>query len=427
MWLLSTLFSFEALFVLFLFAGRFKADPRFAVIPVDITALLLVLSMLAGVWVLARRRFLVEADAWQQWLLALAFFAWVLASWYWSPGSEYATQKAVIAFVINLWAMAAAGWIISSDPVRLVRFLTAIVLFACWVAVETVLLLRNGGAVAFVTAFGGDYLGIGSVLSFAAIVLFSFVMTGRRPWWQIMTAMALCISFIAMMFPVGGRGPIIATVAAMFTGVGWVAVRRRRLFKVSARGKSLVVLGIVAVVVLVVRMVESGEYALAAQRFMVLAESGMGDSAGVRWYYYTSTLGIISEHPWIGVGVGGWPVAMGLGFGRDYPHNLFLEVFAEQGMLGVVVLLTLLVHAAWLAVRRNGAMSTPQGFAAILLVVSAFISAMFSGDIGDNRVLFCLLGLCAASTDVWAQGMPTGRGATGPSEPPRKNGRSRVD
>lgn len=102
-------FSFEALFVLFLFAGRFKADPRFAVIPVDITALLLVLSMLAGVWVLARRRFLVEADAWQQWLLALAFFAWVLASWYWSPGSEYATQKAVIAFVINLWAMAAAG------------------------------------------------------------------------------------------------------------------------------------------------------------------------------------------------------------------------------------------------------------------------------------------------------------------------------
>ena len=72
-------------------------------------------------------------------------------------------------------------------------------------------------------------------------------------------------------------------------------------------------------------------------------------------------------------------------------------------------------------------MSTPQGFAAILLVVSAFISAMFSGDIGDNRVLFCLLGLCAASTDVWAQGMPTGRGATGPSEPPRKNGRSRVD
>ncbi len=66
-------------------------------------------------------------------------------------------QKATLAFVVNLWAMAAAGLIVAGDPARLDRLLLALVLFAAWVAVETLLLLRDGGAVAFVAAFGGDY------------------------------------------------------------------------------------------------------------------------------------------------------------------------------------------------------------------------------------------------------------------------------
>ena len=396
--LLSVLWSFEILFVLFLFAGRFKADPRFAAVPVDITLLLLLASLVAGLVVLLRAGMMVGRHAWLQWLLALALFAWVLGSWLWSPGGGYATQKATLAFVVNLWAMAAAGLIVAGDPARLDRLLLALVLFAAWVAVETLLLLRDGGAVAFVAAFGGDYLGIGSVLSFAVIVLVMFVVGRRRPWWLIAACMASSIGLIALMFPVGGRGPIAATLAALLAGVVLAPLRGRRSFPISGRGKLVVAFGVVATIAVVLRILESGDYALAAERFLVLAESGMGESAGVRWYYYVSSLGIIADHPWIGVGAGGWPVAMGMGSIRDYPHNLFLEVLAEQGLVGGALLCALLGYSGWLVFRRDGALSTQAGFTATLLAVSAFVSAMVSGDISDNRVLFCMLGLCAAAS-----------------------------
>ncbi len=393
-------------FVLFLFAGRFKADPRFSSVPVDLTALLFVASLAVAGLVLVRRRLLVSGIALRQWLVALAFFAWVLASWLWSLGGEYAAQKAALAFVMNLWAMAAAGLVIACEPVRVMRFQAALVLFAAWVALETVRLLLGGGALEFVAAFGSDYLGIGSVLSFGAIVLFVFVLTGRRPWWQIVPALLLCIGFVGLMFPVGGRGPILATVAAFAAGLAVAAVRRRGPLRMSRRGKLLVVLGIAAAGVLVARMIEEGQYALAAERFLVLLESGMGESAGVRWYYYVSTLDIIATHPVVGIGLGAWPIVMGIGLVRDYPHNLFLEVLAEQGLVGGVLLCILLGYSAWLVFRRNGALASPGGFAASLLVVSAFVSAMVSGDLGDNRVLFCMLGLCATSLAAPMAGSP---------------------
>ena len=407
-WLASSVFSFETLFVLFLFAGRFKADPRFAAIPVDLTALLLVLSMATGAVVLAGRRFFVSGPALRQWLVALAFFSWVLASWLWSQGGDYSTQKAGLAFVMNLWAMAATGLVIACEPTRAERFQTALVLFAVWIALETVWLLFSGGAVQFVAAFGSDYLGIGSVLSFGAIVLFAFVLTGQRPWWQIVPAISLCIGFVGLMLPVGGRGPILATAAAFATGIGISVCRLRGTLRVSRRGKLLVVLGIASAAVIVARMIEAGQYALAAERFLVLFESGMGESAGVRWYYYNSTLDIIAAHPYVGVGLGAWPIVMGLGFVRDYPHNLFLEVLAEQGLVGGLLLCAVLVYSTWLVLRRNGALGSTAGLTAALLAISAFVSAMVSGDLADNRVLFCMLGLCAASSRV----LPSGSAST---------------
>jgi O-antigen ligase len=240
-------------------------------------------------------------------------------------------------------------------------------------------------------------LGVGSILSFAVIVLVTFAVSGRRQWWLITASMAAAVSLVALMFPVGGRGPIIATVAALLAGLVLLPLRQPGSFRVSGRGKAVVLVGVVATIAVVLRILESGDYALAAERFLVLLEPGMGDSAGVRWYYYISSLGIIADRPWFGVGAGGWPVAMGMGTIRDYPHNLILEVLAEQGLVGGALLAALLGYTGWLVFRRDGALSTQSGLTVVLLVVSAFVSAMVSGDISDNRVLFCMLGLCAVA------------------------------
>ena len=86
--------------------------------------------------------------------------------------------------------------------------------------------------------------------------------------------------------------------------------------------------------------------------------------------------------------------------------------FLNQWALPILILWPLLcavlVYSTWLVLRRNGALGSTAGLTAALLAISAFVSAMVSGDLADNRVLFCMLGLCAASSRV----LPSGSAST---------------
>ena len=59
--------------------------------------------------------------------------------------------------------------------------------------------------------------------------------------------------------------------------------------------------------------------------------------------FYRSALEVLLQHPIIGLGVGGWSI---FHYGQDvlhYPHNFLLEVGAEQGAIGLIPLVALLV------------------------------------------------------------------------------------
>ena len=66
-WIVTTLLSLEALFVLFLMAGRYKADPRFAWVAewtsLDVTALTFGATGLAALLVVLRRGYRLPAAA----------------------------------------------------------------------------------------------------------------------------------------------------------------------------------------------------------------------------------------------------------------------------------------------------------------------------------------------------------------------------
>lgn len=74
--------------------------------------------------------------------------------------------------------------------------------------------------------------------------------------------------------------------------------------------------------------------------------SGSSVSTGTvtfRLDFYRSALEVLSQHPIIGLGVGGWSIFY---YNEDvlrYPHNFLLEVGAEQGAIGLIPLIALLV------------------------------------------------------------------------------------
>ena len=85
-------------------------------------------------------------------------------------------------------------------------------------------------------------------------------------------------------------------------------------------------------------------------------------SSGQRLEYYKNTLAIIKDHPLIGVGTGAFPKAYALqvkGTGKQEthnPHNEFLNITAQIGIAGLLVLVAMF----WTQWRIAGQMATPM-------------------------------------------------------------------
>ena len=141
-------------------------------------------------------------------------------------------------------------------------------------------------------------------------------------------------------------------------------------------------------------------------------------TAGRRLTLYGWALAMFAEKPLMGWGLGGWSYYV---FDRDmpsYPHNLILEIAAEEGVMGLAALGTLLLTVS-LAMRRIWRKSPDLSF---IVPVFAFslLATLTSGDINVNRplwlwcgVIFALAGiakrrLLMSQTPEW-RGYPTPR------------------
>ncbi|MEQ1773347.1 MAG: O-antigen ligase family protein [Burkholderiales bacterium] len=85
--------------------------------------------------------------------------------------------------------------------------------------------------------------------------------------------------------------------------------------------------------------------------------SAQYSSAGLRLEFYKNTLEIVAEHPVVGVGTGGFPKAYaekvrGTGMAETQnPHNEYLMIAAQTGLIGLLALLGLFAMQ-WIAAKR---------------------------------------------------------------------------
>ncbi|KIO46303.1 O-antigen ligase domain-containing protein [Sanguibacteroides justesenii] len=99
---------------------------------------------------------------------------------------------------------------------------------------------------------------------------------------------------------------------------------------------------------------------------------------------------VLAIDPVFGVGFGGYPDYAN----KNYPHNLFLEILCELGMVGFMVILMCL-GAFWVSRRKINMVRfrTLNNAYLFLLFTVFFMRSMISGDLTGNIVLLGLL-LC---------------------------------
>ncbi|MBQ1047993.1 O-antigen ligase family protein [Micromonospora sp. C51] len=286
------------------------------------------------------------------------------------PSTEYGAQKAQTFFLLTV-PTAAVALLITNRA-------TLVTLAKVWVAIGCVLavLALVGEADSSGRATGwsnSNPIWLARAIGAPLVALLWLVY--RRAVGK--SALAIGALLLAGMYATGSRGPMVALMIGLLLVVTMSAatVRLARAAAVTLA----VAAGLYLAVMLEVISTTSRIGAILVDFRGELEASGRGELA-------RATFGVIAEHPW-GVGFGNWVVHVPQPAHR-YPHNLWLEMLAENGwLIGGFFIVTV----AWVFCRLWWAARTEPAAGLVLALLAFEATAVTStGDLNARTFFFLL-------------------------------------
>jgi O-antigen ligase len=193
----------------------------------------------------------------------------------------------------------------------------------------------------------------------------------------------LCVFFILVL---GARGPIIFLIPTLV----YLKLQQHKLIPYAVAASILITVAFF--------LFENSPYVTRIKARMAYFSEGekLDNSTSERIMLFTKSISIIKEYPLLGVGVGGFGTAFQGEDKRLSPHNIFLEVVTEAGVIGLAFFLFFLISLLLSAYTAgNGQLSYP------LLVVKAaclllFFELLVSSIMEDLRITTFWIGVLLA-------------------------------
>lgn len=387
----------EATLALFVTSGLYKGDPRLQAVPVDVT---LALAALLVAGILVRGRLAANRSLWEkELLLGLLFAALVFSSLLYAPQTEYGDEKALFFATLTTLAFVAPLFVLGSME-HVKRFF--LVLAAVGVALAFSALTGSAPEQRLTAFQSAGTISLARGAGVAVLIILFWLPTFRGSWlWRLAGAGAIVFLLVAQL-GTGARGPLFALlgVAGITAFVGLVIGTRSALLPRQAALALMILTLLVGVGVALKSPIVPQQSRERIQEFS-LATLEEDPSANSRLEAWDEAGGLFQAHPLVGAGAGSFSVT-GIGRFLRYPHNLILEISAEQGLVGLALFTLLLVAvlmrllSACAAIRRlpGGDITAPLIVLALLLFSLA--NAMVSGDLNDGRMLWLTLGVALA-------------------------------
>lgn len=266
---------------------------------------------------------------------------WTVASVQWSPEREDGIRYA--STLVQLFLMSWLVWQQCRDSRDRTLLMQAYV-FGCYVSVaSTVAQYLAGNAFEgsaqqrFAAAgFNPNYLA--STLALGIPLAWHLVLAGRGRFLTLLNFLAIPAVIVAIVLT-GSRGGLITAVLAL-------AVIPLTYAKLGPRVQVTVVVGLVIVGLAAYWLAPAFEQNLPSgiQRFAEIPQQlQSGDLTG-RGQIWVAGMQMFRDHPIIGVGADGFATAIRPYLGDDKTaHNAFLNVAAQTGVIGLVLLVATLV------------------------------------------------------------------------------------
>jgi O-antigen ligase len=369
----------QLLLALFLVAGGLKTAPFLSGVPVDLT-LLTAAGVLVAVGLRASR-----PDGLHPFppasVLAIALAALIALSVLWAPDPALALDKAYRFEIFTLLAFYAPLVLVRSrsDLTRLMIFLVATSLLIALTAVPGKYpnqpLTIAGGKSEIELAL---YAGAGVVAAVGYLMLVS------KSRWRVLWVIPAVV-MANTVIEAGSRGALIGSMVTLVV-IGVMVVARSRTRYVP------VAFGVAAVVAAVVVGSQLTGPAAAKYQGLFGGEAPV-QTLGKRNFLMRSGIEIARDYP-MGRGAAGYEADTGFA----YPHNALVEVAAEQGIIGLGLLLALIVAAFRSALRAREGPLSPEAIVVIGLLIILVADAMVSQTFTQFRLLWFAFGLAFAVT-----------------------------
>jgi O-antigen ligase len=229
----------------------------------------------------------------------------------------------------------------------------------------------------------GSPIGLGRDAARGILVAVFLIIAARRPGIRVLAlglVPLISVAFIAA----GSRGPVLGLAVGLFVLLALSLRDQRARWRVL-----LVAIAGVFGALLVAQLVPGQDVSRALS---VLSTSGEGVSDNGRNSLWSLAWTLFREHPLLGTGTGSYAFFQRIDL---FPHNLFLELGAEVGILGIVAVLLVVVGATAALVRAYRRVPRDRGDVALVaaLLVAAFVNAMVSSDVAGNNGLWLAAGL----------------------------------
>ena len=344
--------------------------------------------------VIRRRRFHNIAESNRALLIGLfiLFAIQVAASGLYTRSTEYWKWKLALFIAFNMSNFLIPFLIFTKKDVR--NFIIGSIVVFITGNIALLLSLHKYGMAYFFMGeegLGLTYLSWGTFYGANGLLFSGLLLEGldaNRKSRLLKRVLLLSISFVSFGFCVisGARGP------AVFFGICFGGLLyKARQWKTICIYLVLFGLFIIAVVSKDVLVGADRSYFGNIRRFALLTDPA-SRSVGDRLSMMSQSIEFISEKPFLGYGIGSFSIITRHTDGRGYPHNIFLEVWLENGLIAALSLFIFLCVSLYYCFSK---LDRPFPYVKPLFWINLFflMNCLKSYAITDARSFFLYLGI----------------------------------
>jgi O-antigen ligase len=312
-------------------------------------------------------------------IILFSFFIWSFLSTTWGSSSSYYFEK-IQKSVVILFCFFTPFFVLRTREridkfislFHFITFLTALSIFIIFIIYGDLFLVLYLSTPGEESAFP-DYLALGILLASGFILALH---KEGRFWLFYKTIIFIAIVLLAP------RGPLLTLI--FFTALYYLA-------NVKFQFKSYMAVYMVIVGIFFLNF-SDGITARLFSRFQDISDSDSSaySSVGSRFELANAAFDFFLKSPFIGVGYGSFGTKVYGVEDRIEPHNIFFEIAAEVGIIGILLFVTFLVSIYFYAFRKKEK-NDPTASALHILTLYLFVQSLSTTYLIDSKALFLWL------------------------------------